>query len=559
MKPLFFLTFRSFVNGLKRSLTSPKRLITTAAILLYYFWWFVRPFVGSSGRFQRAGLTPRFEFPPLELLDAIVFTGFAGLSLLLALGIFSFRSTFKPADVDVLFPTPISPRFVLLFRIVRDYLATLVLPLFLILFTWKPLQVEQLFLRVPHPQSTGYALRALSLGFVLVTTAWVGIGYAVGLYVNRNDRFSESRKRNLGLGLAGVFLTVLAYCGYNAMQFQRVGDFVSFFQQGWLRAFFFTATPATKIVMGPLEGNTGETLFGAGVLVAISGISLYLALKQAPWMYDQAAVRGFGAESVRRLQQRGDVVGVAAEAARQGKGGSRRSGWFQSLNAPGFWALLWKDALIQWRSIRGLILLLMVSGLIFVLLPSVLGTSSMKADTLGYFILIMEGFLAFAIASMTSQTGFTELLRRVDLQKPLPFGSQAIVASEVLAKSLPAILIPIFCSLVGLAFTPSAWREVVAGALFYPSLAAVICALVCVIVLLFPEIDDVSQRGFRGLMLMVGLLIAGAPGVLGFVGVAALTKSTIWGALPGALINFAVAFGLTAIGGALYAAFNPSE
>jgi hypothetical protein len=396
------------------------------------------------------------------------------------------------------------------------------------------------------------------MGFILITTAWVGIGYAFGLYVNRNDRFSETRKRSLGWVLAAVFLGVVTYCGYSAMKFQGTGDFIAFTQQGWLRAFFFTATPGAKIVMGPLEGNMGETLFGVVVLIAISGITLYLALMQAPWMYDQAAVRGFGAESVRRLQQKGDVVGVAAEAARRGRG-TRKSGWFQGLRAPGFRALLWKDVLVQWRSIRGMIAMLLVAGLTFVVLPSILGTSAIKQETLGYFILVMEGFLAFAIASMTSQTGFTELLRRVDLQKPLPFGSQGIVASEVLAKSLPAIVIPILCSLVGLAFWPGAWREVLSGAIFFPSVAAVVCALVCVIVLLFPEIEDVSQRGFRGLMMMFGLLITGAPGALVFAGVTAFSKSTIWGAMPGALVNLAVAFGLTAIGGALYASFNPSE
>jgi hypothetical protein len=171
----------------------------------------------------------------------------------------------------------------------------------------------------------------------------------------------------------------------------------------------------------------------------------------------------------------------------------------------------------------------------------------------------MEGFVAFMVATMTSQTGFTELLRRVDLQKPLPFGPQKIVLSEVIAKAMPAMIVPILCSLVGAAMFPQAWRDVVAGAIFFPSLAAVICALVCVIVLLFPEIDDVSQRGFRGLMMLLGLLIVGTPGVLAFIGIGALTKSTIIGAVPGSIINIFVAFGLTLVGGSLYASFNPSE
>jgi hypothetical protein len=236
----------------------------------------------------------------------------------------------------------------------------------------------------------------------------------------------------------------------------------------------------------------------------------------------------------------------------------RRSGWFQRLKTRGFGALLWKDALIQWRSVRGMVAVFMFAGLTLVAMPYFAGVRS-KQDNIGYLVLLMEGFVAFMVATMTSQTGFTELLRRVDLQKPLPFGPQKIVLSEVLAKAMPAMIVPIICSLVGAALFPSAWRDVLAGAIFFPSLAAVICSLVCVIVLLFPEIDDVSQRGFRGLMMLLGLLIVGTPGVLTFVGIAALTHGTVFGALPGAIINLLVCFGLTLIGGSLYASFNPSE
>jgi hypothetical protein len=560
LRPLFFLTFRCLVNGLKRSLTSPKRLITTLVIVSYYFYWFARPLMTSSVGFRRTGmLTAQYDFPPLELLDAIVFSAFAGLSLILALGIFGYRSSFKPADVDVLFPTPVNPRIVLMFRIVRDYLATLLVPLFAILVTWKPLHLEEQFRNVPHPQSSAYALRALSLGFLLITTAWVGMGYALSLYVNRNDSGSELRKKVIGWAIAVPSLIVVALTVRAALAFESVADFVGYVQQPWLKAFFFTATFASKIVMGPLEGNSMELLFGAASLLAISGASLYVALKQADWMYDQAAVRGFGAESLRQLQRKGDFMGVMAEAARSGKLRVRKSGWFQQLRMKGFGALIWKDALVQWRSIRGMILVFLVTGMLVIVMPRLTGMRTARHESVGYLVLMMEGFIAFMVATMTSQSGFTELLRRTDLQKPLPFTPHVIVLSEVVAKALPAIIIPVFCSLASLALFPFAWREVFAGMIFFPSLGAVICSLVCVIVLLFPEIDDVSQRGFRGLMMLLGLLFVGAPGVIAFGLLTYATKSPIIGSVPGAVLNLAVAFGLTTAGGSLYASFNPSE
>ncbi len=561
MRPLLFLTFRCFVNGLRRGLTSPKRLVTTAVILLYYFYWFVRPLMMSSTAFHQSGWTLPVEvnLPPLASIDACVFAAFAGLSLILSLGLFGYRSSFKPADVDVLFPTPISPRTVLTFRIVRDYLGTLLIPLFLIILTWRPFDLQAIFSNVPHPHSSGYVFRALFLGFTLVTTAWVGMGYALSLYVNRNDRRSEARKKIIGWFVALPPLIVLGYAVRAAAGFRAWSDFVHFAQQDWLRIFFFTATPASRIVMGPLEGNAAEMIVGAGTLILISAASLYLAIGQAEWMYDQAAVRGFGAESMRQLQRKGDMMGLMAEAARLGKIKVRKPGWFQSLRPRGLLGLIWKDVLIQWRSIRGIILIFVAAGMTFVVLPSLAGHGDRSVAIMGIMVIVAEAFVAFMVATMTSQTGFTELLRRVDLQKPLPFGPQVIVMSEVLAKALPAVVIPLICGLVSLALLPGTWLDVIAGALFFPSFAWVICSLVCVIVLLFPEIDDVSQRGFRGLMMLFGMVLVGTPGVLTFIAIGAFTKTAIIGALPAAIVNCVVGFGLTALAGSLYASFNPSE
>lgn len=547
------------MNALKRSLTSPKRLITTLVIIAYYCWFFLRPMMMTPGRFGPAGFNPgKAEFPSLVLLNSSVFAGFAILSLVMSLGLLGYRSSFKASDVDVLFPTPVNPRTVLLFRIVRDYLATLLVPLFLVLVAWKPLNIEQFFRDVPHPQSAGYAIKALSLATMLLITSWVGMGYALSLYVNRNDRRSELRKRLVGWGLAlgfgGLFLFTIA----KGVTFTSTRDFIEFTNQGWLRSVFFTATPASWIVMGPLDGNNAEMLMGVGTLLAIAVGSLYLALKQASWMYDQAAVRGFGAESMRRMQRQGDMMGMMAEAARRGKGKVRRTGWFQRLRVHGFMALLWKDVLIQWRSVRVMIGLFLTMGVFVTFMPRFLGPGG-RAEGLGYITLMMNGFVAFMVATMTSQTGFTELLRRVDLQKPLPFGPHKIVISEVLAKALPAMLIPTVVSVIGLCLFPATWPQVLAGLIFFPSMAAVICALVCVIVLLFPEIDDVSQRSFRGLMTLIFLVVVGAPGAIAFALIGAVSHSAIVGSIPGAIVNYVAAFGLTAVGGNLYAAFNPSE
>ncbi|RYG29528.1 hypothetical protein EON81_26520, partial [bacterium] len=95
-RPLVFLFVRSFTNGIKRALSSPKRLIGVIFFLGYYWFLFMRPLssMGSSGRrraaLETAGRGLKFPFPNPEVLNAIIFGGFGIVTLFLSLGIFSY-------------------------------------------------------------------------------------------------------------------------------------------------------------------------------------------------------------------------------------------------------------------------------------------------------------------------------------------------------------------------------------------------------------------------------------------------------------------------------------
>ncbi len=566
MKPLLFLTTKSLFNGIKRGLTSPKRLITTIILIAYYLWLFVlRPMatMGSSGRraslMKPSGNIPHFDFPPLPTLDALLFAGFALLSLFMALSLFSYRASFKPADVDVLFPTPVNPKAVLGFRMLRDYLATLLVPLIFILMTWRSAapSIGFLFRNVPNPQTLGYALRALSLAFVLMTLTWVTIGYAISMYVNRNDRSSDRRKKLIAIGIGAAHFAVIGYIVYAAQSFHKFADFVIVMQQGALRVFFFPATFASKIVMGPLDGNLSESLIGGGTLLAIAAVCIWLTLRQAEWMYDQSAVRGFGSENLRQMQRRGDLIGaVAVAAAKSGKPRRKRWGWFQRLNLSGGVAIIWKDILIQWRSTKSMVFVFLALGLMMSVVPLF---ASKGGRVEGYTVLAGSGLGTFMIANMLAQFGFAELLKRGDLLKPLPFSSFTITASETLAKAVPSIAIPVLISLVSLVLSPQAWPFSLASIAFFPSVGILICAANCCLILIFPDLDDVAQRGFRGLMSILAIALAVAPGALLFFAIAALLKMLVVGAIVGAIVNLGASILIMLACGGLYASFNPSE
>src|SRR4051794_31559313 len=123
LKPLLYLTCRTVVNGVRRAVTSPKRLVYFLFFLSYYFFIFIRPTFTPS-RFERigapTGVVGTLPFPPLEVIDAFAFAVFAVLSLFQMSTLSVYQTALRTADVDVLFPTPISPRLVLLFKIARD-------------------------------------------------------------------------------------------------------------------------------------------------------------------------------------------------------------------------------------------------------------------------------------------------------------------------------------------------------------------------------------------------------------------------------------------------------
>jgi hypothetical protein len=92
-----------------------------------------------------------------------------------------------------------------------------------------------------------------------------------------------------------------------------------------------------------------------------------------------------------------------------------------------------------------------------------------------------------------------------------------------------------------------------------PSLAVLICLMTCLTTILFPDFEDPSQRGFRGMMNFVGVVVACAPGTLAFIALIAIGLSPILCGLLTLAINLGISAAVASICGTQYAQFNPSE
>jgi len=562
MKPLLFLTYKSIINGVKRAVTSPKRITGLILIVAYYFWIFIRPALVSSRQPNMDKLTAQFGQFSIPAVDAAMFALFALMSLLLAFGIFSTKGGFKPADVDVLFPTPISPKLVLGFRIAREYLGTLIFPLVMMLFMLPATKAGWggLFHHAKAGDSA-LAMRSMSFAWVLMALCWVAIAYASGMFVNRSDLKSDRNKKIIGWGMVISIIVTGVFLYFKFSQIHSVNDAIAIAQHPFLRIVFFTASAAVHMSMAPLTGNLLDALLGALMMIGIIVAAIWAAMSQASWMYDQAAVKGFGQLEARKRRAQGDIVGEAVTRAQSGRKKQYRKRWIHKLKLNGVWALLWKEVFIQVRSSGTLLAIMLIPGMVFTIMPVFL----MRNESNKSAPLIFMAFQTMVILMVTMNTamsGFIEVLRRVDLQKPLPFSAFATVFTEVVSKATGGVLVSSVSCLVAIVLIPSWWPAVLAVLLFNPAFSVVMSAAIFLITVLFPDEDDAAQRQFHRLVMLLAVVIAAAPGfgiaASGFI-LPALRELPFIPALVGGLVHFGIASVLVLLSSQLYASYNPSE
>ena len=117
----------------------------------------------------RSLTTPFLNVPPIQVLDAALFVIFGMMSILYLLSLTSYRGGHHPADIDVLFSTPISPKHVLAFRMIRDSLLGLLLPLFLVLISWRSTtNVWSQLVRDIDPNAASNATRLITVSYCLM-------------------------------------------------------------------------------------------------------------------------------------------------------------------------------------------------------------------------------------------------------------------------------------------------------------------------------------------------------------------------------------------------------
>jgi hypothetical protein len=564
--PLLFLTSRTLVNGVRRTLTNPRRLIGFLGFVAYFFMITSRAFVpqrGNAGPHIPFKLDP--HFPLVDVLSAAVFAVYLVLSLFLISGLGTlYNRTTRPADIDVLFPTPVSPKLVMAYRVTRDYLATTLLPLIFVIFGWRSIHGIDFGGVFPNHEAAGYVIQTIVGGWFLLSMVWTTFGYATTLFINRSDVKSDRNRRILDIATYVLLAGTVAFIVVGVRSNTTWPGVVSLLHSGWLRGTYFLPTLASIFALGPVT-NPWLSVGAGAALLCLVVVGYAVALTQVGWMYDQAAVRGF--ETVESIRQRraGGIYVQMAHAAQKGKLKAGRQTRLHRMRVRPTATFMWREAIVQLRSMKTSALIIVIVALLYSLMPLFMFSmiSKTKGDTpiqlSGYGFLVCQGFGIFMALSVMASTGFIEFLTKVDLLKPFPFAPQRLAMMEILAKTLFPVILVGFVSVVAVCVEPAIWNYVLASVIFMPPFAFVLCSTLLLVMVLFPEVEDRSGRGFRGLVQLFGLAVFVSPGIAIFVGFSLLVNQPIVSALFGAVVNIAIFVGTSMLAGTLYSNFNPNE
>lgn len=513
MRPLIFLSVRTILNGIRRAFKSPVRMIGILIVTAYWAsFLFTRGFTGR-GLNQKLPDSLKFDLPAGDILFAAFFAGFLLIVLVRSLVMFVPPGWYRPADVDVLFPTPISPKFVMIHRFVSDYLFTLFMPLLLALFFGRRgMDGLQLVIReLPDPGAAKYLGISLLLAFFLVSLFAVALSYAVGIVINRDTPNSRLLKKAAGLAVALIFAGIILSSVRAMMSEAPLESLVVMANDTVTRILFFPATAAADLTTAPLQGDWTQAALAIAVLILGSAILMGFALSQSSYLYDMATQRSVPAAQRREMTRGGDTSLVWVAAAREGKIKPRRNRYVSALRWEGAFALLWRD-LVQVARFAPITMVLFV-----VLLAGCAWLSVMQPETAQSLFqaqsVVFTVLIPFMVPAMV-QSGFQATLRHCDVLKPLPFSMVTLSLFESAGKAIGAIVISVLVAVLHLVLSPGDWDRALAMAIGLPPICLFSSSVMWIVVLLFPDISDPAQRTLRGLALIAGYAAIVAPALI---------------------------------------------
>lgn len=571
LQVLLFQTVRVFVNGVRRAFGNPVRAILTLVIVGFVVCGWGGALFGSLMD------SPRQTPLPTELQPAQIVARSLGIVLIVHwfyVVLTIIPSVFRPAqiliqesDVHYLFTTPLKP--ITLFRgiiLIRGLLGALffmvLLLLYIAMFGGANLRMVAM---TQQPAASSWAMLVYPLLYLLVFTAAL-LG---SVALEAMEVAGRSRRKAWAWGLIGWAVVCVLLVGGRMWYIgaQGGGEFIELLGQAvnWTPAYVWLL-PVRALADAALVLYNGFTpAMGFGFAFWLFGAALGNATlsRYQSRLYEVGASLARKGAQARATQRDPYRVFLERKAESAANKPVRTLRWLERWTPRGALALLWRDLLITWRASGWgnlvVIAILAVLPIALMLLTQLGANPERDVRTALRVIYVVAQSLSVFLIAFGAYYGMTDMLRRVEWQKPLPFSPRSVVVVEALPTVVLFSLSQLFTVVAASALFPQDWLFWLGGSLVAVSWAIVLQMAMLWIALVNPDPTDYTQRLLTGVLMVPALFFSGAPGL----GVWILGVVFKWNLLLSAGLAFSanlfVGMVLTAVNSALYEKFSPVD
>lgn len=557
MKPLLYLEIRQFINAIKSTLRTPKRLIPALIMAAGAFAWAMQALLFS---FSVHGLSHRHAQAmalaagvlPGELIRAGAFLALSIGSVIVLYQAFASGSlVFSIAHIDFLFPTPIARRYVLLVKLVKDYLKYAFWVAFFVTFLGSPICLSLRLSVFPGGLITIAALT----GYMLFV---VNVAHTLNIVLTFGYERLKQAGTAIKLALVLVFGSVIVY---GLESFIRTGGslddmFLAAANSPVVRTVFAPADWAANLALTPLIPVGHKEMAYLPVIWILALVSFVLLMSRNENIYEPSLGVSVRASRLRVAMRSGDQTAIRTEVMREK--GSRKAGRF--IIPPfgrGAVALLWKSLLVRYRMSAG-------QALLMLLLPAMIAlvaqhTFAQKKEFLSY-IPLMLLYISFVL-SMTVQPQIRAELKQANILKSMPIaGWKVMLTMAVNGSAYLAMGILVFASALWLLIPASRTSLLPTCAIAAPFIGFACISATIISALMYPDTRDSTQNFTCNLIGLIMISIAAMPTIV----IAALmlfgAKASLWATLaPICAANLIIGGAAVVISGEIFRRFDPTS
>jgi len=525
---IIICTARNRVRMRLRRLREPRYFVGAIVGAAYvYFTFFARMRArAGAGRGRRGG-----SGPPVLVLSALRASGatLAGIGLLVVSAVawvLPFNSGllyFSPAEVQFLFPAPVSRRALLVHRMLRSQLGLL---------------FGGAIMAIAVPSVSGYARLRTGVGMWLLLS--IGKVYFTGISLART-RLATAGRRAAMVALLPLAIVIAAIAVVARAVVPVVAPGATVNMQDLLQQLgAATSSGAAAVALWPFAA-VARPLFAAGTVeyAAALAMAAVVLVAIAVWVLQtDAAFEDAAATAAERK---------AAAATRTAKYRVRRGSLTLALRGRAEGAFAWKAATQTLRLVDPVALARVVAVTIVLTVAAVtVGRASGLPTILGTFAIMATVFLVL-MAPQILRVDLRDDLRHLELLKTWPVPAAALIRGQLLWPSLILTLASwttlaageLLATTTPFARVSLTWRVSVgaAAALVIPALIAAQLTIQNAAAVLFPAWVPLGHQRPRGLDAMgQRLILLGATWLL-----------LILGVLPGAIVGAIVWLGLSLV------------